>query len=266
MRKLSLHHLVLPELSAEALVRLAGELGCEHVCLFTQMPGDAAGLPVVGDGDLKRLGAVMRDVGVSAYGVTSFPLAPATDISVYRAGLERGAELGASRANVRILDPDPHRAADRFAQFGDLCRAWDILPCIEFTGFDAPAAVPQTLDIIRQAGCGALTLDALHVVRTRTPWTILEALEPTIIGYVQVCDGPLAATAADYEREGPLDRLPPGDGEFPLAALLSLVPQDMALCLETPSLQMRNLGLPPGEIAARIVSRTRRWLADLSMT
>lgn len=265
-RKLSIHHLIAPDVSAETLVDLAGALSCEHVCLFTQAPADAKTLPVVRDEDMANLTTAMARTGVTAYGVTSFPVAPDTDPLAYRAGLEKGAGLGAVRANVRILDPDPGRAADRFAVIGEMCSDLGMLACIEFTGYDAPDVIPRTLDIIRQAGRGALTLDALHVVRTLTPWTVLEALSPEMIGYIQICDGPLAASRSDYDREGPLDRLPPGDGAFPLARMLSIAPDELPLSLEVPCLSMRRLGLAPTEIVARIVERTRRWQACLQQT
>lgn len=265
-RRLSLHHLILPELGPVEFVPMAARLGCEHVCLFTQMPGDAKGLPVVERSALADVARVMDDTGVSALGVTSFPILPTTDVTAYEVGLDHGARLSASRANARILDDDRARAADRFAAFAELCAAREITACIEFTGFEDPASIERAQGILRHAGSGALTLDALHLVRTGTPWAVLEALPPELIGYVQICDGPLQATLEDYEREGPLDRLPPGDGEFPLDRLMRLLPVDLPLCLEVPSLELRQQGLCAEDIALRIVSRTRSWLETINLT
>src|SRR5438067_872292 len=117
VRALSLHHLVAPDISAAELVRIAAELGCRHVCLFTQDPNAGLSFPVVGDGELADLHEVMESCGVSAYGLAAFALTPELDVVAYRPALERGTRLGASRANVRILDADESRATDNFAAF-----------------------------------------------------------------------------------------------------------------------------------------------------
>lgn len=262
MTSLSLHHLVALDLSPAELVKLAGELGCDHVCLITQAPADATRLPAVGDEDVEGLRRLMDESGLTAHSVTSFPLLPDTDIGAYRAGLARGARLGATRANARVLDPDSGRAAETFAAFGALCGEFGILPCIEFYGFEDRAALSRAAGTIRAAGCGALTLDSLHVARTGTAWDELQALDPALIGYVQLCDGPLAATAEDYAREGPYDRLAPGDGELPLRDFLSLIPSSLPLSLEVPCQRLREAGYGPTEAAKYIVERTRAFLGE----
>ncbi|MDB5447244.1 MAG: hypothetical protein JWQ97_2561 [Phenylobacterium sp.] len=262
MRALSLHHLVAPDISAAELVRVAAELGCRQVCLFTQDPNAGLTFPVVADDELPHLRQVMESCGVTAYGVASFGLTPEVDVTAYGPALERGASLGASRANVRILDADESRATDNFAAFAQLCASRGIEAGIEFMGFGASDAFPQALRILQSAGCGKIALDALHVVRTGTPLAALQRLDPGLIGYVQLCDGPLAATPADYAREGAFDRLPPGEGEFPLRELLALVPADFPVSLEAPSERWRAQGLSAHERARRVVDATRRLLAE----
>lgn len=263
MNPLSLHHLILPELSAVEFVELASDVGCEHVCLFTQAPADAPGLPTVRPDDELAVWQAMADRGITAYGITSFLILPHLDVRDYTKGLERGARLGAVVANVRLQDHDIARASDTFARFGALCAPLGITPCIEFTGYRSPGALAATLDILHRAGCGAVTVDALHMARTGIAWEELEALPPQLIGYVQLCDGPLVASAEDYKREGPRDRLAPGEGEFSLERLMKLIPQTQPVSLEVPALRLRQLGLSPSEIASTIVSKTRSSLCGL---
>jgi sugar phosphate isomerase/epimerase len=259
MRALSLHHLVAPDVPAAELVRIAAELGCAHVCLFTQDPQAPMSFPVLAEADLAGLRAVMDSCGVTAYGAASFALRPDGAVADFEAGLGRGARLGAVRANARVLDPDEARAIDTFAAFAELAARFGIEAGIEFMGFGTADALPQALRIVRAAGRGKIAVDALHLVRTGASPA---DLDPALIGYVQLCDGPLQATAADYAREGAFDRLAPGEGAFPLRELLAIVPADQPLSLEVPSERLRLQGLSALDRARRVVAATRRLLAE----
>jgi sugar phosphate isomerase/epimerase len=265
MRALSLHHLAVTDVSPETLVEFAAELECSHICLITHLPGDAApGVPRVRDEDVEPLRRRMTDANIAALGITSFLFAPDTDVASFEPGLARGARLGAVCANSRISDTNEQRIADNFGVFAELCRRYDLKPCIEFTGYQKPDALPQALRIIHQTGHGALTLDPLHIARTGTPWAMLKDIDPTLIGYVQLCDGPLKATEEDYVKREPfLDRLPPGDGEYPLEKLLAATPPHYPISLEVPCIRLREQGLGPRALAREIVQRTRAHLASL---
>jgi len=257
---LSLHHLVAPDVSPVELVRIAAGLGCPHVCLFTQDPAAGIPFPIVQRSELAELRAVMQGDGVTAWGLASFALTPSLAVANYRPALERGAQLGAARASIRVLDADEPRATANFAAFAALCAEHGITAGIEFTGFAAPDAFAQALRIVRACG-GGLAVDALHLVRTGTPLAALAELAPGEISYVQLCDGPLSGTADSYAREGAFDRLAPGEGEFPLAEILGFVPAGLPLSLEVPCARWRDAGVPAGERAARVVVSTRRFLA-----
>lgn len=259
---LSLHHLVAPDVTAAELVRIAADLGCRHVCLFTRDPNAGISFPVVTVEQLAELERAMQASGITAFGVAAFALTPEVEIDAYGEALRRGAQLGATRANVRILDPHEARATDNFGAFAELCAGNGISAGVEFTGFRAGGAFAQAVRMIRAAGRGQIVLDALHVVRTGTSLADLQKLEPDLIGYVQLCDGLLTATAADYAREGALDRLPPGEGEFPLRALLDLAPAGSTVSLEVPCERWRLAGVSAHERARRVVEATRRLLAQ----
>jgi sugar phosphate isomerase/epimerase len=261
MRALSLHHLVAPDVSAAELVRIAAALGCAHVSLFVQDPRAQFAFPVVADTDMSRLQAAMAETGVTAYGVASFALTPDLDVTGYEVAFDRGARLGATRANVRVLDPDEARATDRFGEFADLAARNGIRAGIEFMGFGVRDALPQAIRIVRAVGRGGVAVDALHLVRTGAVLQTLRGLAPSEISYVQLCDGPREATAELYSREGAFDRLAPGEGAFPLNELLDIVADDQPLCLEVPCERLRVEGVSAYERARRVVEATRRLLA-----
>jgi sugar phosphate isomerase/epimerase len=199
---------------------------------------------------------------VSALGVASFAMTPEVNVSLYEAALQRGAQLGASCTSVRILDLDESRAARNFGDFCRMAVRHGIQPGIEFMGYGAVDALPQALRILKAAGCGKISLDTLHAVRTGTPMAALRQLDPSLIGYFQMSDGPLAAEASHYAREGAFDRLPPGEGEFPLREILPLVPGHLPISLEVPTQRWRAEGMDAEQRARRVVEATRRLLAE----
>jgi sugar phosphate isomerase/epimerase len=260
MRQLSLHHILAPELSASELVQLAGRLGCRHVCLFTHLPGGAFKFPVVDEASLPELRQVMAENEVTAYGITSFAIAPNIDISEYEPALERGAQLGAQYASVRIVDEDESRAADMFGRLGEVAARYGLTPSIEFIGYKTPEILPKTLRIIEAAGTGTLTIDPLHIVRTGISLDLMRQAGPTRIGYVQLCDGPLEASAEMYGHEAAAERLSPGEGEFPLSEILALAPPGRAVSLEVPNERLRAAGVSAAQRAERAVTGARKLL------
>jgi sugar phosphate isomerase/epimerase len=256
-----LHHLSALELPVDKLIAAAATGGATHVCLFTQQPADSGMLPIViDDAQVLKVRQQLDGAGLSVLGVTSFPILRSVDPADYESGLDRGAALGAICANARIGDLPLESAAEKFATFGRLCAARGILPCIEFTGFRKVDALAQSLAIISRAGCGALTLDPLHIARTATPWEQIEALGPHLIGYLQLCDGPLEASEEDYMAEAGRDRMLPGEGAFPLSRLLMIAPPAMPVSLEVPRQRLVKAGSSAFDVACDLVVRSRAWL------
>jgi sugar phosphate isomerase/epimerase len=262
MRPISLHHIVTPDISAVELVALAGALGCPHVCVFTEPPPPSWPFPCVTDENIGDVLAAMQAHDVSAYGVTSFPIAPQTDVTAFEGGLARGGRLGATYASVRIADPDEARATDNFGRLCDIAGRHGLEASIEMMAYDEPEALDRTLRIIAGAGKGKLTLDPLHLVRSGASLDAIRKTEPSPIGYFQICDGPAHASADDYWRsEGGAERLAPGEGDFPLEEMLTLVTDSRPVSIEVPCQSLRARGLTPEARARRAVDATRRFLA-----
>lgn len=263
-RRLSLHQTTARDATPAEIVRTAAALGCPHVCLFTQLPFPNSPFPVVADQEVDELARLMDGLGVSILSTTSFTLTPDVEIADFAGGLGRAAGLGGTIANVRIRDDDLTRTIDNFGRFGDLARSHGIEATIEFMGFDVPHILDQTLEVIRQAGCGKLTIDPLHVIRTGTPIAALLQLDRELIGYVQLCDGLLGATREHYADEGPYNRLPPGMGGFPLIELLHATPEGAPLALEVPQEQLLRRGVSVMDRARRAIDGARRLLEEAS--
>ena len=68
----------------------------------------------------------------------------------------------------------------------------------------------------------------MHFFRSGGTVADLEAVDPTLFGCVQLCDGTKEAPA-DLVQESRHGRLYPGDGDLPLRALLAATPRSCRL-------------------------------------
>ncbi|MBV8066442.1 MAG: hypothetical protein JO113_00590, partial [Candidatus Eremiobacteraeota bacterium] len=100
--------------------------------------------------------------------------------------------------------------ADLLLAAGELVSAAVFADGLCALGVDAVALV---------AGAGAanagITVDILHLTRTGDTPDALRAIDPKLIGYAQICDGPLTRPKEEWDDEGFQQRQIPGDGGFP---------------------------------------------------
>jgi sugar phosphate isomerase/epimerase len=87
----------------------------------------------------------------------------------------------------------------------------------------------------------------------------LALLDPAEIGYVQFCDGPIAIDPKNMVDEALYNRMPPGEGEFPLREILACIPSDRCLSLEVPMTRRRDGGMD-ALARAKLLQQTTRGL------
>jgi sugar phosphate isomerase/epimerase len=165
---------------------------------------------------------------------------------------------------VRIFDPDEARAIESFRRLGELAASYGLTPSIEYAAYKTPEALFDTLRIIERAGFGALSIDPLHLVRSEASFDVIRGLDPNLVGYAQLCDGPASATEAEYQREMAEDRLAPGEGAFPLAEIVDLVPPGRPLSLEVLTQRERLAGVPAEARARCAVEAARKLLGGMA--
>lgn len=73
----------------------------------------------------------------------------------------------------------------------------------------------------------------MHVYRSGATSAELAALDPAIIGNIQLRDVPKNA-GLDYGEEAIPHRLPPGEGVLPLADFIAALPTEQPIGLEIP--------------------------------
>ena len=91
----------------------------------------------------------------------------------------------------------------------------------------------------------------------------LAALDPALLGYVQINDGLLTKPPEDAMAEVMGERLYLGSGEFPLAELLRITPRDIPWGIETPSLSRVAKGMSAADQGREAMACMRELLDQL---
>ncbi|HLI41082.1 MAG TPA: TIM barrel protein [Streptosporangiaceae bacterium] len=245
-RQTGLEHLTLLGVAPPALVAAAAGAGFDAVGLrIAPVTNGERPWPMSpGSPMLAETTRRCADTGVSVLDVEAVRLAPqAPD---YGPVLEAAAELGALFVNAICEDPEPSRRSDRFAELAEAAGPYGIRPVIEFMAYRSVRTLADAVAIAAPAG-GGILVDALHVQRCGVSMTALAGVDPALIGYVQLCDAPLAAPD-DEIAEARSGRLLPGEGSLPLRDLLRALPDGIPVAVEAP-----RAGAPdsPPQFAAR---------------
>lgn len=260
-RSLSLHPLNALDASPVELIGIAGQLGVKLVCLFTHMPEAVAGFyPVVRAADGSATQAALDAEGVQLCNLEVFPLDLDGGLDHLLAGLDTGARLGATRATAHVHDINgEQQAIDRFAAFAERAAGFGITAGLEFNNFSAVRDIAAAERIVRAAGRGALVLDVLHLIRGGGN-AADAARVAEIASYVQLSDGPLDIAPDRRWHEAVSERQLPGDGAFPLAAILRPLSADAIFEVEVPQATARKSGVDAFERCSRAVEAGRRVL------
>ncbi|MQY21600.1 sugar phosphate isomerase/epimerase family protein [Nocardia macrotermitis] len=251
-------------------VELAAELGCRHISAgLASFPYGRHYYPEYSlreDRSLRRrMIETMDATGVSISLAEGFVVRPGVDASAYENDLDICRELGAPRINVVSMDDDPARTFDQFAALHALAARRNLETTLEFAPCLAVRDLPAALSVIERIGDPSfrLLVDTMHLIRSGATAKDVAALDPTLIGYVQLSDAPRVPSIEDYFEEAMYERMVPGEGELGLAELLSVLPGDRVFGLEIPLHSRMTAGQGPRERVEPCVRAARKLLASL---
>ena len=270
MNRLGIENMSVFGLPPVAFVNLAADLGCRYISTgltqFPINPHNYPGFSLLEDALLRReMIAAMRDRGVSislGEGLTARAnvktrgRAPELDVM---------AELGITRINAVSLDPDLARSFDKFAMLAEMAAARGMETTTEFAPGLTVRDLPTAIAAVRHVGRPdfRLLIDTMHFTRSGAKPADLAALDPDMIGYVQLSDAPLKPRFETYMQEAMTERMVPGTGELPLRDILAAVPRDRVVALEVPRLSEAEAGVGPYERLRPCVEAARTLLAQL---
>jgi sugar phosphate isomerase/epimerase len=252
-------------------VELVADLGCRYLSTgLTAAPINPHGYPIWSlrdDAALRRdMIAAMLDRNVSISLGEGFAVRPNVDIRERAADLELMRELGAARINTVSLEPDLNRTLDQLGTLVDMVDALGLQTTLEFGPGLGIATLPAALAAISDVGRPNLRLliDTMHLVRSGSGAADIAALDPALIGYIQLSDVPLISTHASYMEEAMFARMAPGSGELPLRDILVALPQHLPIGLEVPQRAPAERGIGPRDRLAPCVEATRAMLGTLA--
>lgn len=272
--RLGIEGLTVMGLPPVEFVGLAADLGCRNISLtIAQGPVNPWGYPpfdLAADIALRReLGAALRDRGVSislGEGFVLFPGVDARGLAAER--FDAMLELGVRRINVVSMGVELARALDEFAVMAELAAAAGFEQVVtEFAPVFAVRDLPMALEAVRHVGRPnfKILIDTMHLGRTGGTAADLAALDPALIGYVQLCDAPKVPVDPDYMHEAMYDRKTPGEGELPLFDMLAALPRDLVVSVEIPQMAKAQAGADARQIVTPIVEASRALLARVAV-
>ena len=240
----------------------AGGFDAVGLRLIAPRPGDPVH-PLVGDAlAIKEIRSLMADQGIRLFDIESLWLSPATEPAAIRPALEACAALGGRYLLVAGNDPEFGRMVENFAAIAALAAEYGIGAGVEPTSFLAINTLAHAGELLRQAAAEntGIILDPLHLFRVGETVASIAALDPRLIAYAQICDAREIApdTPAGRMAEARGDRLLPGEGSLPLAAMFAALPAGLPLGVEAPTREFADL--PFAASARRAGGATRAFL------
>jgi len=209
-------------------VDAAAGAGCRAIGIYI---GDFQRLEA--DGTSSSLPALLRDRDLCLAEIDALrgwgdpSLAATADAIDREASAFHIADLFACRS-LHVLAPRAGTISEVAGAFGALCdRAGEhgLLVGLEFLPTTIVATAADAMRVVEAADRdnGGICLDLWHHQRGANDLELIRALPGELVTDVQMSDGPLSATLADYEEDTRRNRVPPGDGEMDLRGFVAAV-------------------------------------------
>jgi sugar phosphate isomerase/epimerase len=250
-------------------INLAADLGCTCVGMGlapsgSYNPHGYPGWSLRDDAALRReTVAALSDRRVRLAILEGFAVGPGQDIDGHARDLDLLCELGGDRINVVSLDKDLARTIDGFAHLSALAAERNLLVSAEMGSLGPIGSVEPALAMAKGVATPnfSLLIDSMHFFRLGNTVEQLATMDPTLIGYAQLCDAPWAPRFDTYLEEALYERMVPGEGELPLGDFVRLLPDDIVLSLEIPMRALADKGVDPRQRLGPCVEAARALLA-----
>ena len=264
MPKLSLDSLTLTDTQPQVAIRAAAEAGFDVCSLWVQEPALFPS-PLLTSEKERECTAIIADTGIEVQALEVFDLHSLAAVEGYKPQLELGARLGGKTAlAINFSNPDRSETAAILAKFSEVAGEFGLGVNLEPVCGGKSQTLNEARDLIKASGADVgICFDPHHLIRTGGGLAELKAIEPGLIRYVQVCDGPIPQPAEIAMTEAVCERLYPGEGDFPLLELLRAAPRDVTVGFECPSLRRAQSGMSALDQAREAIAATRRLLAAM---
>ncbi len=264
MRKLSLDSLTLTDTPPPVAIRAAAGAGFD-ACSLWIIPPPLFPSPLLTPELERESAAIIADTGIEVIGLEVFDLYSVAAVEDIKPLLEMGASLGGKAAlAINYSNPDAAETAEILARFAAAAASFGLAANLEPVAGGKTQTLYEARDLIRASGADVgICLDPHHLFRAGGVVADIAAMEPGLIRYVQLCDGPIPQPPEIAGSEAVCERLYPGDGDFPLLDMLHAAPRDLPLGIECPSLRRAQSGLSAADQAKEAMAKLRRTMAEI---
>ncbi len=208
----------------------------------------------------REVKAALRDTGVHIGLAEGFRVRPDADLRDRAAALDIVAELGALRVNAVSMEPDMARTYDQLAVLAEMVHARGMKFIVEFAppnAINTLSAAIAAADHVGRDHC-QIMLDSMHFFRSGAKLDDISNLDPSLIGYAQLCDAPMISKGGSYMQEAMFSRKVPGTGELPLREWIAALPMDLQIGIEVPMIAELQAGVSARDHAAHVVTAARK--------
>jgi sugar phosphate isomerase/epimerase len=262
--RLALDSLTLTDTQPVELIGVAQEAGFDIISLWVQAP-PLYPAPLLTAQKEAECARALADTDLTVVALEAFDLHSLAVVETYREALERGARLGAQNAlAINYSNPDRAETAAVLAKFAEIAAEYGLAVNLEPVAGGHTATLKQGADMIAASGANVgITFDPWHLIGSGGSVADILEIDRSLIRYVQLCDGPVPMPAETVGFGSVAERAYPGDGQFPLLDMLRLLPLDVPIGFECPSVSRVQAGRTPLEQAQEGIAAVRRTLALL---
>jgi len=255
---LSLAAGVLPEFAPDVIVRAAAQAGYPATGIWCDMQTWT-------DATTRAVARQLREGALQALDIEVIWIRSGREVEdAARRLIDIGGTLGARHVLIVSANPNIDDTKHQFASLCELAAAAGMRAVLEFLMIAEVKTLARAVEIVSDVGhpAGGVLVDALHLARCGATPADVARLDPHLLPYAQLCDGPARLRATDratYLADAIDGRSAPGEGELPLRELLAALPANAPLSLEVRSKRYRDTYPDPVERARAVFDATRRF-------
>lgn len=247
----SLAHLTALDVPPPALLKMAAQAGYQGcgLRLLPFAPRGTAYRLMDDAAQMREVLAILQDTGLEVPDIEIIRIVGPLDVVRYQPFFEAGQKLGARHVLVTGEDADEGRLADSFGHLCEACRPYGLTADLEFMPWMTADSIRTARRIVEAAGQdnGGILVDPIHFQRSTSTLADLAHLPRALMHYAQICDAPAQAPTdtAGLIHASRHERLLPGEGAIPLAAMIRCLAPDLTLSVEIPNTKRRaQIGTP----------------------
>ena len=267
-RKFSLAYLTIPGTSPVEQIRIAAEAGYDSVSL-RPIPMFLPNEPLFQfDKDPTLFNAIKRALSEHNMKLMDIELARVREdlkVEDYESAFAAAAELGATDVLSSVWTDNKAFTLENFGNICDLAAKYGLRVNLEFVTFSSTPGLEGALEILNTVNRpnAYLAVDTLHAHRSGVTAAAMAKVDPSLFGFIHVCDAPKAIPSLDdpemigVAREG---RLYPGEGGIDLKGMLLAMPEN-DISIELPNAKEMNERGALGH-AIQCLVKTKLFMAD----